>query len=141
MLFRSSSFPNVAIMEYELNTFGHLEEVRNYIEQSGNDYSKVAQNVGEFRRHAVKAMTERLDYSADEASEFLKSAVNKYDNLSPSVLAEHCVDYTRETGKRLVFIVDEIGQYVISLKDMKTEYWPCKESQRPSPRRERARSG
>jgi len=112
-----SSFPNVAIMEYELNTFGHLEEVRNYIEQTGNDYSKVAQNVGEFRRHAVKAMTERLDYTADEASEFLKSAVNKYDNLSPSVLAEHCVHYTRETGKRLVFIVDEIGQYVISLKD------------------------
>jgi hypothetical protein len=55
-----SSFPNVAIMEYELDTFGHLEEIRKYIEQSGNDYSKVAQNVGEFRRYAVKAMTERL---------------------------------------------------------------------------------
>ena len=112
-----SSFPNVAIMEYELDTFGHLEEIRNYIEQSGNDYSKVAQNVGEFRRYAVKAMTERLGYSPDEAGEFLKSAVNKYDSLSPAVLAEHCVNYTMKTGKRLVFIVDEIGQYVISLKD------------------------
>ncbi|WP_367358523.1 hypothetical protein [Mesotoga sp.] len=57
--------------------------------------------------YAVKAMTERLGYSLDEAGEFLKSAVNKYDSLSPAVLAEHCVDYTMKTGKRLVFIVDE----------------------------------
>ena len=112
-----SSLPTVAIMEYELDTFDRLEEVRKYIEQSGNDYSRVTQNAGEFRRHAIEAMVERCKYSEDAASEFLKSADDKYKSLSPVDLAEHCVKYSKRTNKRLVFIIDEIGQYVTSRKD------------------------
>jgi len=112
-----SSVASVAIMERELDNFGHLDTVKRYIEESGENYRQVATNAGEFRRLVLRAMAEKLDYSKDEASDFLKSAVEKFDKLSPADFAEQCVDYAKKSGKRLVFIIDEIGQYVVSLRN------------------------
>jgi len=112
-----SGVPTVAIMEYELNTFGHLDKIRERIKAGGGDYGKITTNAGEFRRLVSRAMAERLGYSLEEANDFLKSSVDKYERLSPVELAEHCIAYTEKTGKRLVFIIDEIGQYVTSIKD------------------------
>ncbi|HOX65652.1 MAG TPA: hypothetical protein PLB79_07535, partial [Thermotogota bacterium] len=55
-------------------------------------------------------------YTKEEASYFLKSAVEKYETLSPADFAQRCVDYTKKSGNRLVFIIDEIGQYVVSVR-------------------------
>lgn len=112
-----SSVPSVAIMEYELDTYGHLEKIREDIEAKGGDYATIAKNAGEFRRSAVTTATDKLGYSQQEIQDFLKSAVEKYDTLSPVDFAQHCVDYASKTGNRLVFIIDEIGQYVTSVKD------------------------
>jgi hypothetical protein len=112
-----SSVPSVAIMEYELDEFGHLEKIREHIKAGGDDYGKITTNAGEFRRLVSRVMAERLGYSLEEAKDFLRSAVDKYKKLTPGEFADHCVAYTEKTGKRLVFIIDEIGQYVTSIKD------------------------
>jgi hypothetical protein len=83
----------------------------------GDDYAKITTNAGEFRRLVSRVMAERLGYSLEEAKDFLRSAVDKYKKLTPGEFADHCVAYTEKTGKRLVFIIDEIGQYVTSIKD------------------------
>ncbi|HPE70113.1 MAG TPA: BREX system P-loop protein BrxC [Thermotogota bacterium] len=112
-----SSLPNVAIMEHELDSFGKLDPVRQAIAEQGGDYAKIAQNAGEFRRFTTRVMRDKLDYQKDEAEAFLKSAVEKYQNLTPTAFADLCIEYTQKSNKRLVFIIDEIGQYATSLKD------------------------
>jgi len=111
-----SGVPTVAIMEYELDTFGHLDEIKEYVKTRNADYGRIVTNTGEFRRYASGAMKE-LGYSPEEADDFLKSAVDKYENLTPVDFAEHCAAYAKKTEKRLVFIIDETGQYVTSIKD------------------------
>jgi len=111
-----SGVPTVAIMEYELDTFGHLDEIKEYVKTRNADYGRIVTNTGEFRRYATGAMKE-LGYSPEEADDFLKSAVDKYENLTPVDFAEHCAAYAKKTEKRLVFIIDETGQYVTSIKD------------------------
>jgi len=112
-----STVSSVAIMERELDAFGHLDVVKRAVADGGADYKQVATNAGEFRRHTLRAMVEKLGYTNADATEFLKSAVEKYETLSPADFAQHCVEYTKKTGNRLAFIIDEIGQYVVSVRE------------------------
>jgi hypothetical protein len=115
-----SSIPTVAIMEHELDNFHHLDPVKEFVSNNNLDYKQISSNGGEFRKYAIRAMTETLDYSEDEARDFLKSAIEKYNTLSPEAFAEECVKYVEKSNKenkRLTFIIDEIGQYVTSKRE------------------------
>lgn len=107
----------VAVMEYELDSFGYLNKIREAIQNEGVDYEDVRKNFGLFRHHIPKAMACTVGLSEDDARVFLTSAEEKYSKLAPADFAEHCVDYAKKTGRRVVFIVDEIGQYVTSMRD------------------------
>ncbi|HAA86448.1 MAG TPA: BREX system P-loop protein BrxC [Kosmotogaceae bacterium] len=111
-----SSYPRTAVMEYEMSRQNYLQPFKDFLERQGDIYDQVVENTGEFRKHAEQFLVQERDFTQEQASEFLKDAVSKFNSLTAADFARHCVDYAKRVNKRLTFIVDEMGQYVTSEK-------------------------
>ena len=111
-----SDYPNVAAMEFELNSYGLLEEFKGYVTDKNESWEMVRKNPGIFRKEAVEFLVNEHDFTQETANESLKSAVDKYNSLTPVDFARICLEYSQKNDRRIVFIIDEIGQYVTSEK-------------------------
>ncbi|MDN5338602.1 MAG: hypothetical protein PWQ20_1672 [Thermotogaceae bacterium] len=111
-----SDYPAVAMMEFELDEHGLLKDFKDYVISKGEDWEKIRKNLGSFKNEAVDFLISERNFMQETANEFLKSAIDKYENLNPTGFARICLEYSEKIGKRIVFIIDEIGQYVTSEK-------------------------
>ena len=109
-----SRYPNIAVMENEMSDHGYYRGFKEYVFARGGDWEKVLENSGEFRHYAVDYLQSNFQFSHDAAIEFLKSAIEKYNNLSPSDFAFACTRLAEIRKERIIFIIDEMGQHLTS---------------------------
>jgi hypothetical protein len=105
---------DLAELEITLEADGRLEKFKQaYAKQSGKDWDKekgkIALAIGE--ASAVMHILEPKTYPS--ADSWVRSAKNRAD-ITPGLLAERCKDLVqrRHPGKSLVFVIDEVGQFV-----------------------------
>jgi hypothetical protein len=109
-----SRYPTIAVMENEMTEHGYYSGFRKYVQACGGEWEKVCDNTGEFRRYAVDFLQANFHFSRDNATEFLKSAIEKYNHLTPSDFAYICLKHADVKQERIAFLIDEMGQYLTS---------------------------
>ena len=109
-----SRYPTIAVMENELNDHGYYSGFQKYIEACGGNWEKIRDNAGEFRRYAIDFLQANKQFTKENASEFLKSAIEKFNHLTPSDFAYNCLKIADGKKERIAFLIDEIGQYLTS---------------------------
>ena len=113
-----SKYLNVSSMEFELQEQNLYEGFKNHLKEKDSAVEKICENPGAFRKFAESYLVDKCGYTSNQAEEFLGSAVQKYSSdLSPSDFTDICMNISEKIGKRIVFIVDEMGAYVTSKGD------------------------
>ena len=75
-----SRYPTIAVMENEMNEHGYYSGFQKYVQACGGDWEKVRDNTGEFRRYAIDYLQVNYQFTKDNATEFLKSAIEKFNH-------------------------------------------------------------
>ena len=109
-----STIPHVAELERFLIKEGKYDEFKkDFKEECGDDWED-ARNDFYFRRdEIVNSYSRALNKSKEEAENWFDKAEERYD-LSIEKFAERVRDYIKTKGnnQHVVFLVDEIGQYI-----------------------------
>ncbi|MCL6445158.1 MAG: BREX system P-loop protein BrxC, partial [Alicyclobacillus sp.] len=114
-----SETPWIAEMEYTLAQNGKLEAFHEAVRRVfGKEWRTVRDSVLLRRREFIAAMHE-IGYDESAADSFLRTA-HKGFSIDPEQFARRVAEYCRERGQdfRLIFLVDEIGQYIGDNRDL-----------------------
>ena len=106
--------PYIAELEKFLDEEGIYEDFKTaYQAEAGATWESKRHQVLIKRKEFAKALSQVLDISEDEAKGKLKEFQEEYD-LTPMKFAQEVQDYmqTKESNFRLIFLVDEIGQFI-----------------------------
>lgn len=109
-----STIPHVAELERFLIKENKYEEFKNNFKIECSDEWETARNDFYFRRdEIVNAYSKALNKSKEEAENWFDKAEERYE-LSVEKFAERVRDYikTKEDNHHVIFLVDEIGQYI-----------------------------
>lgn len=109
-----STIPHVAELERYLQKNGKYEEFKNIINRECNEPWENVRNDFYFKRdEIVIAYSESLGKSKEEAENWFDKAEDNYD-ISISKFANRVKEYveTKGNGHHVVFLIDEVGQYV-----------------------------
>ena len=109
-----STIPHVAELERYLQKNGKYEEFKNIINRECNEPWENVRNDFYFKRdEIVTAYSESLGKSKEEAENWFDKAEDNYD-ISISKFANRVKEYveTKGNGHHVVFLIDEVGQYV-----------------------------
>ena len=109
-----STIPHVAELERYLQKNGKYEEFKNIINRECNEPWENVRNDFYFKRdEIVTAYSEALGKSKEEAENWFDKAEDNYD-ISISKFANRVKEYveTKGNGHHVVFLIDEVGQYV-----------------------------
>lgn len=109
-----STIPHVAELERYLQRNGKYEEFKNIINRECNEPWENVRNDFYFKRdEIVTAYSESLGKSKEEAENWFDKAEDNYD-ISISKFANRVKEYveTKGNGHHVVFLIDEVGQYV-----------------------------
>ncbi|WP_029421470.1 BREX system P-loop protein BrxC [Alicyclobacillus macrosporangiidus] len=109
----------IAEMEYTLAKAGKLEAFHDAVRRVfGQEWRTVRDSVLLRRREFIAAMQE-IGYDEAAADTFLRTA-HKGFSIDPTQFARRVAEYCRERGDdfRLLFLVDEIGQYIGDNRDL-----------------------
>jgi len=109
---------NVSSIEYDLEKQGYYNDFKDYLRQKNVDPEIVRENQGVFRRYLMDYLTNKQNFSSEDAINFSKSAIHNYlDDLTPASFTKICLEISEKMKERIVFIIDEMGSFVTSQKD------------------------
>lgn len=106
--------PGVAYMEKYLTTENKYEIFKEeFNKSSGHEWESRRRTFSFSRDHVVKALSKSTGMSEESASEWYKNGSKEF-NIDIEGFAKEVKEYLDTRGKksRLVFLVDEIGQYI-----------------------------
>ena len=109
-----STIPHVAELERYLQKNNKYEEFKNIINRECNESWESVRNDFYFKRdEIVTAYSEALGKSKEEAENWFDKAEDNYD-ISISKFANRVKEYveSKGNGHHVVFLIDEVGQYV-----------------------------
>ncbi len=116
-----STNPHVADLERQLDEEGLYDDFKEkYMEVTGNDWISSRNKFNFFKDRVIKTLTELEIMSLETANDWAKSTIKPYE-LSIQGFAEMVRDYLKSKGdnRQIVFLVDEMGQYIGDNTDLK----------------------
>ena len=107
--------PALADLERTLDEEGRYEEFKAaYKAVNGVDWLDDRSKIRVHRKYMVKALTQMGYMSEEDAQDWVKSATTESYKIALEDFAARVATYIKRSGKRVVFLVDEIGQFISS---------------------------
>jgi hypothetical protein len=110
----SASIPWLAELEETLDKKGQYEDFKAYFEEeTGMDWQTERESIFYHFDETVTALAKAMDSSEESAERWLDNGEKSY-SISVERFAERIKEYvsTKEDNYRLIFSVDEVGQYI-----------------------------
>lgn len=110
----SSDHPHIAHMERHLNQRGVYEKFKAEFEKAaGSQWEKERDAYQFYQDDVEKALAQALDLSLDAAHKWFENAEQDF-SVSVEKFCEWINDYlaTKATNHRILFLVDEVGQFI-----------------------------
>lgn len=110
----SGQYPHVAELEFQLQQEGLLERFQdNFAEIAGQDWCEIRDLFYFKRDQIIEALTKTWNMSKDSAEKWFDNAEQNFVN-SPELFAKRVRQYldSRSPDHRIVFLVDEMGQFI-----------------------------
>lgn len=102
----------VAQMERSLDEEGNYETFKSIFKDiSKRDWSSITGQVFFFRDSIIKALSQSRNMSEESARKYFDDAQRNFA-LNIDMFAKIITDYCNKTKKRVVFLMDEIGQFI-----------------------------
>lgn len=105
--------PALADLERILDEEGSYQRFQDaFREETGKEWLKERNKFRVIRGKVAKALTAMGRMSEQEAMDFTKAATTSNYEIAIEDFAERVHQYIEKSGKRVVFLVDEIGQFI-----------------------------
>lgn len=105
--------PALADLERILDEEGSYQRFQDaFREETGKEWLKERNKFRVIRGKVAKALTAMGRMSEQEAMDFTKAATTSNYEIAIEDFAERVHQYIKKSGKRVVFLVDEIGQFI-----------------------------
>lgn len=124
----SATTPWVADMERELIKEGNYESFMSSFEQySGKDWKKDGRNQAFLNRnHIIKSLVNIREMDEESARKYFDDQVNNF-SITTERFAKMVNDYCVANKSRVVFLMDEVGQFVGTNTDLMLNLQTCVE--------------
>ncbi|MCB9789984.1 BREX system P-loop protein BrxC [Candidatus Nomurabacteria bacterium] len=107
-----SDLPYLAEIERLMDEDGTYNEFKEYYQSQNNESWEQGRETMAFSNDAfIEALTKVKNISQDSVKEYLRTAKDDY-SLSSDKLAKIIKNYIERTNTRVLFMIDEVGQYI-----------------------------